>query len=274
MPDKQRQRPWDQGAGLSSRQAVCFCRGGLRIPGLVRRLSRGRGRMVCHVAVTGMEWSAGRLSYPRVNPSGSDLRRPTGPRALRRGPRRNSVNQPSRCNGKYARAVMHGPRGERVEARESGFRLKAWHCTRGGYSATAARLPLRPGNEARGRSRASSPCAALRPSPFAHHIRRNRPGGEDSARGVGGAARTRTGEACRIFGRPHRLVRERQRNLTRMDLNRTNCSLGAVQLQTRRIPPPHPRRCGCEQIFRFPLSPSRENKPVGRGAPRSPRLRV
>src|SRR5271166_7179750 len=43
--------------------------------------------MVCNVAVTGMEWSAACLSHPRVNSSGSDLRRPTGRRALTRGAR-------------------------------------------------------------------------------------------------------------------------------------------------------------------------------------------
>jgi hypothetical protein len=55
-----------------------------------------------------------------------------------------------------------------MEARESGLRLKAWRRTRGGYSATAARLPLRlplrPGDEARGRSRADHHLA--RPLPI------------------------------------------------------------------------------------------------------------
>jgi hypothetical protein len=88
-----------------------------------------------------------------------------------------------------------------MEARESGLRLKAWRCTRGGYSATAARLPLkawrrRPRPVASG----SSPCSA----------RRTGPSGRGSARGAGCAARTRIGRAHRIFGRPHRLARERQ----------------------------------------------------------------
>ena len=100
------------------------------------------------------------------------------------------------------RSPAHG-----MEARESGLRLKAWRCTRGGYSATAARLPLkawrrRPRPVASG----SSPCSA----------RRTGPSGRGSARGAGCAARTRIGRARRIFGRPHRLVRERQRNMSRM----------------------------------------------------------
>jgi glycogen debranching enzyme len=33
-------------------------------------------------------------------------------------------------------------------------------------------------------------------------------------------------------------------------------------------------RRSCEPTFRFPLSPSRESKPAGRGGSRSPRLRV
>jgi hypothetical protein len=100
-----------------------------------------------------------------------------------------------------------------TEARESGFRLKAWRCTRGGCSATAARLPLTAWRRSpRPVASGSSPCSAL-----AHHTRRTGPGGGGSVRGVGSAARTRTGRARRIFGRPHRLVRERQRNMSRMD---------------------------------------------------------
>jgi hypothetical protein len=52
---------------------------------------------------------------------------------------------------------------------------------------------------------------------------------EALARSVGTAARTRTGRMRRIFGRPRRPGRERQRNMSRVDLNRTNCSRDAVQ---------------------------------------------
>jgi hypothetical protein len=42
--------------------------------------------------------------------------------------------------------------------------------------------------------------------------------GPGSARGAGGAARNSNWQrARRIFGRPHRLLRERQRNMSRMD---------------------------------------------------------
>jgi hypothetical protein len=97
-----------------------------------------------------------------------------------------------------------------MEARESG--LKARRRTRGGYSATAARLPL----EAWQRSPRPVASGSSRCSALAHHTRRTGPGGGGWARGAGGAARTRTGRARRIFGRPHRLVRERQRNMSRM----------------------------------------------------------
>ena len=102
------------------------------------------------------------------------------------------------------RAVIHGPRGERVkstlccpprstpangmEARESGLRLKAWRRARGGYSATAARPSRGLARSPRPVASGSSPCSAL-----AHHTRRTEPGGGGSARGAGGAARTRTG---------------------------------------------------------------------------------
>jgi hypothetical protein len=100
-----------------------------------------------------------------------------------------------------------------MEARESEFRLKAWRCTRGGYSATAARLPPKAWRRSpRPVASGSSPCSAL-----AHHTPRTGPRGGGSARGAGSAARTRTGRAGRMFGRPHRLVRERQRNMSRID---------------------------------------------------------
>jgi hypothetical protein len=52
-----------------------------------------------------------------------------------------------------------------MQARESGLRLKAWRCTRGGYSATAAQLPLRAWRRsARPLANGSSPCSSLRPS--------------------------------------------------------------------------------------------------------------
>ena len=52
-----------------------------------------------------------------------------------------------------------------MEAKESGFRLKAWRCTRGGYSATAARLPLKAWQRSpRPVASGSSSCSALRPS--------------------------------------------------------------------------------------------------------------
>jgi hypothetical protein len=78
-----------------------------------------------------------------------------------------------------------------MEARESGLRLKAWRCTRGGYSATAARLPLK---DPRPVASGSSPGSAL-----AHHARRTGPGGGGSARVAGSAARTRTGRASNIW---------------------------------------------------------------------------
>jgi hypothetical protein len=99
------------------------------------------------------------------------------------------------------------------KARESGLRLKAWRRTRGGYSATAARLPLEAWHEARGRSRADHHRARPLPITLDELAR----GGGGWARGAGSAARTRTGGARRIFARPHRLVRERQRNMSRMD---------------------------------------------------------
>jgi hypothetical protein len=73
MPEKQRRRPWDRARDFHHAKRFVFAGAGCGVPGLVRRLSRGRGRMVCNVAVPAMERSAARLSHPRVNPSGSDL---------------------------------------------------------------------------------------------------------------------------------------------------------------------------------------------------------
>ena len=55
-----------------------FVGAGCAIPCLVHRLSRRWRRMVCDVAITGLERSAARVSHLRVNSSCSDLRRPTG----------------------------------------------------------------------------------------------------------------------------------------------------------------------------------------------------
>jgi hypothetical protein len=87
-----------------------------------------------------------------------------------------------------------------MKARESGRRLKAWRRTRGNYSATAARLTLKARRLCRGRSRSDR-------SALAHHTRRT-----GSTRSAGGVSRTRTDSAHRMFGRPHRSVRERQPN--------------------------------------------------------------
>ena len=73
-------------AGFSPCQAVCSCRGRLRIPCSVYRLSCCWWLMVCDVAVTNLEWPAARVSHPRINSSRSDLRCPTGRRTLTQGP--------------------------------------------------------------------------------------------------------------------------------------------------------------------------------------------
>ena len=76
-----------------------------------------------------------------------------------------------------------------------------------------------------GRARADHHCA--RPFPITFDELAG--AAEGSARSAGTAARTRTGRTLRIFGRPRRLGSERHRNMSRVDLNRTNCSRDAVQ---------------------------------------------
>jgi hypothetical protein len=107
-------------------------------------------------------------------------------------------------------ALQDRPSERDGSARERGLRIKARRCTRGGYSATTARLPLKvlTTKPEAGRERIIT---VLGPCP-SHST--NWPA---RARGAGSAARTRTGRARRIFGRPHRLVRERERNMSRMD---------------------------------------------------------
>ena len=92
-------------AGFSPCQAVCSCRGRLRIPCSVYRLSCCWWLMVCDVAVTNLEWPAARVSHPRINSSRSDLRCPTGRRTLTQGPCKAPRPHPQSQNWRAGRAV-------------------------------------------------------------------------------------------------------------------------------------------------------------------------
>ena len=93
--------------------------------------------------------------------------------------------------------------------------------------------PLEPGNKARGRSGADHHCAALRPS-------HSRTGPAAKASRCGWRCSNSNWWARRIFARPHRLVRGRQRNRSRMDSQSndlfswcgSNCRLVGFLLRT------------------------------------------